>query len=564
MPLTGPEIVKWYEKARSDRHNFDERWERMAPFIAPSRVGITTKYYPGDKQTRGVYDSTSMLAAEMMAHFMAGNIINPGQRWMDFEMRDPLARDSDEVREWLEECRDITLRRQSASLFYAEGPESLIDYGGFGTGCLLGEEAPQPINRVIRGFRGFHWEASKIGRFVIEEGTDGRVDTLGREFNMTARQIRDRWGQSGKLPTNVAQAIQVGKMDEPFCVIQKICPRPLAEQGAGAQGMPWASYWVEQKSKEMIFVSGYRVFPAAVPRYHKTPDEVYGRGRGDLAFPDTWTLNTAKRMGFEDWALKIRPPLFVRHDSVIGSLQLVPAGPTSINTHGARIQDVMMPYQTGSNPQLDQIKEEELRRSIREIFFIDAIRQMLQFEERSNTRQTREEFLRKLEILFRLLGPVYGRLEFEWLNRIVDISFELQLAAGGFPPPPRVVEDTDGQIDVTFHNPIARAQRSGDAEAMTQVIADTAPLSERYPQMYDRIDPDKYMLGVMSLRGAPAKWTRSDEEIAEVRQARQEKEEQEARLANLEQVAGAAGKLAPAARAMQTMGGEVPMKGAIQ
>lgn len=550
MAADGKAIVKRYEQMKADRHTYDERWERMAPYIAPSRVGITTRYYPGDKQTRGVYDSTTMMAAETMANFMAGNIFNPSQQWFGLEMLDPAVRESDRVREWLEEVRTVTMRRLAASMYYAEAPEMLIDYGGFGTGFLMIEEAPQPINRTIRGFRGFHVEAVKTGRFVIQDGTDGRVDTAYREFDLTARIIQARWKQ-GRMPDNVKAALASGNLDKPFCVIHCIAPRPMNEQTAGAQGMPWSSAWVEKESKEVIFESGYQTFPGAVPRYHRTPGEVFGRGRGDLAFPDTWTLNTAKRMGLEDWNLKIRPPLFMRHDSVIGSLQLVPAGPTSINTHGASIKDVIMPYQTGSHPEVSQIKEEELRRSIREIFFVDAIRQLMQFEDKSNTRTTREEFVRKLEILFRLLGPVYGRLEWEGLNRIIDVTFDLQMRAGALPPPPDEVFNSDGQIDVVFQNPISRAQRSGDAEALLLAVNDLAPLSERYPEMFDHIDPDKTALGVLGLRAVPARWTRDEGQVAEVRAVRAQEQQKDTQIARMEQMATAVGKLGPAAKIAQ-------------
>jgi hypothetical protein len=314
---------------------------------------------------------------------------------------------------------------------------------------------------------------------------------------------------------------------------------------------------VELESKHVVFESGYRTFPAAVPRYQKTPGEVHGRGRGDIVFPDTWTLNTAKRMGLEDWALKIRPPLFTKHDSVIGTLKLVPGGPTSINTHGGRIQDAVMPYDTGSNPQVSQIKEEELRRSIREVFFVDAIRQLMQFEDKSNTRTTREEFVRKLEVLYRLLGPVYGRLEWEGLHRIVDISFDIQLSAGAFPPPPPEVMDSDGQIDITFQNPIARAQRSGDAEALTLAVGDLAPLAEMFPQIFDRLDPDRMADGIFDIRGVPAKWLRDDQEIGALRAERAQLAQRENALMEMEQMAGAAGKAAPLLKALP--GGKMPM-----
>ena len=552
MPADGSVIVHRYQKRKGERANFDERWERMAPFIAPSRVGIQGAFTPGVKQTGGVYDSTTMLAAETLAMFIAGHIINPSQRWFGYEMRD--APTSDSIREYLEELRDVTLKRLGASLFYAEGPESLIDYGGFGTGFLLTEEAPQPVNRTIRGFRGFHFQAVKTGRFTIEEGFDGLVDTADREFELSARIINEQWGaRPGALPENIQNALRERQFDKKFKIIHSIFPRPRSDQGAGAKGMPWASAWVELDSKHLIHEGGYRIFPGAVPRYHKTPSEVYGRGRGDLAFPDTSTLNTAKKMGLEDWALKIRPPVLGRSDSVVGTLRLVPAGFTSINTHGQRIQDSMMPYQTGSSPEVSHLNEEELRKSIREIFYVDAIRQLLQVEK---SEMTAFEFAKKIELLFRLLGPVYGRLEWEYLHRVIDITFDLQMGAGAFPPPPPEIFETNGQIDIVFQNPIAKAQRAGDAEALLMSVQDLTPLFQAgFTQVFDRLDPDKTADGIFNLRGVPALWQRNDKELAAKRQADAERAQIENQLADAEQAAGAAGKAAPMLKMMPQFAG---------
>ena len=546
MPANGPDIVKRNECLKNERFNYDDRWEAMAPFIAPSRKGIITRFTPGEKQTQGVYDSTSMMAAELMAHFMAGHIINPAQQWATMKMRQPQFNEVDEVREWLEETRDRMLRRFASSSFYAEGPESLIDYGGFGTGALLTEEMPQPSNGVIQGFRGFFFKAQRTGRYVIAEGPSGLVDTLYSENQLTARSAKDQWGED-KLPGNVKKALAEQQMDRQFTFIHAIQPRAKVELGPGALGMPWMSAWVEKESKHLVKESGYRIFPWAVYRYHKTPGEVYGRGRGELAWPDTWTLNTAKRMGLEDLALKIKPPVLMAHDSVIGTLRLVPAGPTSVNTHGRPIKDVIMPYETGSHPEISMIKEEELRKSIRQIFFVEQILALMEIQK---TEMTAFEFARKIELLFRLLGPVYGRLEWEWLMQMWDVAFDVMLEAGEFSPPPDVLFDSNGEIDVEFQNPIAKAQRVTDVEAITLALNDLAPMAQVYPEIWDGIDPDELRNFVAQTRGVPAKVLRNEQEIVAFRQARQERAEQDIALAQAREVADVAKGVAPIVKAV--------------
>lgn len=549
----GREVVARYDKLDREAQTHKERWERMAPHIAPSRVGIVTKYVDGEKLNRNIYDSTTLMAAELMSMFIAGHIINPSQRWLSYKMRDLRLAKDDESKEWLEECRDISLKNTANSMFFAEGPETIVDCTGFGTGFMLIEEVPQ-THVTKRGFRGFKFTAEKTGRFLIQEGPDGRVDTAFRTFDLSARVIRTQWPDAN-LPENITKALESGEGDRPFRIIHYIGPRAKSTQGSGygSKGMPWESCWVEYNSKEIIHEGGYRVFPVAAPRYSKTPGEVFGRGRGDIAFSDAWTLNTAKKMSLEDWALKIRPPILHASDSVIGTLKLVPGGPTSINTGNRPISEVIQPFQTGSRPDINNINEENLRQSIRNIFYAEQILGLMEIHK---SEMTAVEYLRKLELLFRLLGPVYGRLEWEWLHTSADIMFDVQYYAGAFPPPPPSVMESNGIIDVEFQNPLARAQKSADADALALVTNDIAPYAQAHPEVLDWLDLDEAVPGVMDIRGLPALWTRSKKQVQQIRAARQKQDETDLELERAGQVAEAAGKAAPALAVLQ--GGKQP------
>ena len=546
----GKAIVTRFERLWQDSATHFQLCDEMAPFIAPSRVGILSPRAPGTKQNREVFDSTSLMSAELLAMFIASYAMNPAQQWGSHRMKNPAFREDDAINEWLDDCRDRMLGLFADSLFYAEAPESLIDWCGFGTNFLLGEELPTGTVRApARGFRGMRYEAKRTGRFVIADGPDGLVDTAMEEHRVTADVMQRRWGPAA-MPENVRKALAAGDRDKPFTIIHAVYPRtePDTRYAAGNRRMPWASCWVEKDSKALVHESGYRTFPGAVSRYHRTPGEVWGRGRGHLAFPDTWTLNTAKRMGLEDFALKIRPPMLMRHDAVIGTLRLVPGGPTTVNTHGASIRDVIGPLETGSRPEVSQIKEEELRKSIRQIFFVD---QILALMEVNKSEMTAFEFAKKLELLFRLLGPVYGRTEREFLAQVWENQWEQALAANVFAPPPASIFETDGEIQTVFENPIAKAQRAADVDAIALATQDLLPLAQVFPQIWDNYDPDEIVTLVNRTRGVPAKATRSRQERQAFRDARLQQEQQEAALAQAGQIAEAGKNVAPLLTALQ-------------
>jgi hypothetical protein len=554
MPADPTQICARLDRLKAAASTHFKVCDEMAKYIAPSRVGITSTRAVGDKQTRDVFDSTSTMAAELMAQFVASYTINPSQQWGTMKKKHPRQRSQDAINEWLEECRDRMFQQWSNSMFYAEGVEAKIDWCGFGTGFLFREERPQPVNQTLTGFRGFRYEAKKTGRFWIADGPNGLVDTVFEESEVSVRVLKDRWGEQA-LSQKVKNLLKENKLDEAVCVIHAIYPRPLNDQQytAGAKKMPWASCWVEKDTKHLIAESGYRSFPGSVFRYSRTPGEVFGRGRGHIAFPDTWTLNTTKRMGLEDFALKIRPPVLHRHDSVIGTLRLTPGGPTSINTHGGPIGDSIMPFQTGSSPEVASLKEEELRKSIRQIFYVD---QILMLMEVSKSEMTAFEFAKKMELLFRIMGPVYGRVQHEFLQQEWDGVFDEMLAAGEFSPPPQEIYETDGMIDTIFENPLARAQRTGDVEAITLAVQDMLPLAQVDPSAWDRIDMDKTVAKIFSVRGVPAICERTEEEVQAIREARQQSQEQEQQLAEAGQIAEAAGKAAPMLTALQGGNGQ--------
>ncbi len=550
MPIDGKAAVKRYDDLRNAAGNHFQLCEQMAKFIAPSRVGIVNKYSPGQQQNRGVFDSTSLMSAELMAQFIASYTMNPAQQWGSMRMRNPAFRDDDEVNEWLDETRDRMLGMFSGSMFYAEAPESMVDWVGFGTNFLLAEELPFGTARAPKnGFRGQRFEAVKTGRFVIADGPDGMVDTVGREWELTADVMARRWGKAA-LPDKAKKALEEGKPDTPFCVIHMVQPRSFSDRefAAGNKKMPWASVWVEKDSKQVVSESGYRTFPGAVARYQRTPGEAFGRGRGHLAFPDTWSLNELKRMSLEDFSFKVKPPVLVAHDSVFGTLRLVPGAPTTINTHGMPIESRIRPFETGSRPEITNMKEEELRKSIRQIFFVD---QILALMEVNKSEMTAFEFAKKLELLFRLLGPVYGRTEREFLAQVWDNAFDAGLSGGLFSPPPQAIFETDGEIETVFENPIAKAQRAADVESIGLAIQDVTPWLAMFPQIKDRYDPDEIVTIVNRTRGVPAKAVRSVAQAQRFRDARMQQEQAEQSMAEAGQIAEAGKNVAPLLTALQ-------------
>lgn len=555
----GKRVVERHTKLRSQLNNFLPRWELIAKYFAPTRFGVMQ----GNAITVGaniigdVFDSTGPYAADLFGNFLSGKIINPSEKWCGITAEDPIAQKDDEVREWCEESRDRLLADYAKSNFYTAGTETIKDYGVFANGSMFGGERPYlPTDLPRFGYRGSHYITHPIGRYVIGENAAGEVDTQIVEFKMTARAAIQSWPKGDFSPALLAAA--KSDQDQEFDFLYAVMPRDNSERFGqyGNKKMPYSACYVEKDSQKVFEESGFEVFPFTNGRYGKRWGEFYGRGFGELCLHDAQTLNLAKRMGLEDWALKIRPPILAKK-GITGTMRIKPAGLTILDTKEP-LQNAIMPWQSGSHPEVSQIKEEELRQSILQGFYVDKVIKLMEIE---NLRDmTATAYIQTLNLLFGLLGPVYTGLESGWLRPRVEADVFRLYRNGVFSRPPDMLLETGGNIRIDFQNPLARAQKMGELEAMDQALTRLRPLADAemalkgYSESFDWLDIDAWAQKVFEVTGTPATLVKSMKQVQEIRQARTEQQQQQMAQQQMAMMGETAGKAAPALKLLQ--GGE--------
>jgi hypothetical protein len=554
--MDGKQLIREYENGRAARANFERRWDFMAPYLSPSRVGILSKRSVGVDQMEGIYDATSIGAADLLAKFICGHTINPGQSWGKVRPQKEPGAERDDEEDWADETSDRVLKALGNSNFYAEAPEMANDYVALGTGCLYGDERKEyrsDYEERRRGFRGLRFCADKTGRFTIFEDAEGRVDKNYRETQYSARAAGDKFGLE-RLSDKLKQLYGTEKQEELFTFIHCVRPRDKALRGReGAKGYSWASYWIEKETQQIVSEGGYKWYPFNNPRWEKTPGEIYGRGPGDRAFPDTRTLNKIKELELQDLALKVRPAFLQANDAVVGPVRLRPAGPTVVKIRGNQsVRDVIAPWETGSKPEVTQLKEEQLRQAIERLFFVDLLRKLMETEK---SEMTAYEYAEKLRLLYQLLGSVYGRWESEFLAPTFENTLNLMWDAGALSDPPDSLLLRSGTLLVEFTSPLALAQKSQDIDAIRLTFADLAGLALNDPQklidLIDNYDQDKAARIVGKLRGMPESVIRSEMERDKIRRARTDSRLQDEKLQQMLQLSEASKNAAPFLKAVQ-------------
>jgi hypothetical protein len=513
---------------RKDRHAYLEterwpalsRWMEHADYAMPGKANLAGRYAPYQKMTQKLFDGTAIHANEILASTMAGALTNRTMRWFTIKFRNPRLNDLKVAAEWADECTEDLYYALADSNFYSEIHENYLDLGAFATASLLADAGSSP--------GALRFTAVNVGDYCAAEDHMRRVNTIYRKLSMSAAQIVDRW-RKGKVSAEVRRVAESSEKDKKFDVLHVVEPREGGRQGRGqlAIDMPYACYYFELESLQLLEESGYQEWPIPTTRWRKAAGETYGRGPTDTALPDIKTLNKVVEEKLMAAPLSMRPPLIVPEQGVIGKVRLTPAAINVVRTAlpggGAHFNPPIRPLLMGSDFKVPELLEDRLEQKIYRVYYYDLFTLP-----DSGPQMTAREVTIRDERNQRALGPTVGRLEDELFNPLIKRIFGIRFRAGMLPKPPpevvRAIQEGGGQIDIEYQGPLARAQRSGDSMAIERWASlwIDAAVKMQDPTVLDVANFDEMGWVTADTSGVPSKVMRSKDEVEQIRKGRAE------------------------------------------
>ncbi|MEN6537930.1 MAG: portal protein [Bryobacteraceae bacterium] len=550
---TVTDLIARYDYLVSRRNNYEGQIADCAKFIRPLRNNFNlTTSSEGMPVASDVTDSTALDANKKLGSRMAGTICSQQIRWLGVRLRDDRINELDSVRKWWDavELQMLLALRQSA--FYAEINETLTDLPGLGTGGIFIDAMPAKPNRP---FTGLTCRAVGVGEFAIDEGADGMVDEVWREFILSARAANDRW--PGKLSERTMKFAE-NKPGTPISILHGVFPResPPEDKFDRATGvpiprspseMPYVSVYIEKEAKQIITEGGFEEMPYAIGRWSRPAGDIYGWGIGHDALPYVKTLNLSQEMFLKQFAIAIQPPLIERHNSVFGAVKLLPGA-----RNKARTTEDIKEFITAARFDVTGVGIKELRDAVRAMWFDD------QLSLRESSRMTTVEVYARLELMQQLLGPNVGRIMYEVFNRAIERIFGIMLRGRAFPPaPPELIEYTmaQGQWDVEYQSPLARAQRTPELTAIDRVMQVIATMAPVFPEVRFAVKAMDTIRHAAQVAGMPAALMNTPEEAEALRQSDAQQQAINQEIARAAAVAQGVGQAAPMVKALTPQNG---------
>ena len=494
----------------TERQNFKIEWQEQADFVLPRKNNVTIKQTKGARRTERLQESTGPHSAGLLAATLQGSLTSNSVFWFNIRLKDKELNENEEVKEWLDDSTRRMYQAINDSNFRIEIHEMFTDVVVFGTACLLTERARLTSENILN-FRSYF-----VGDdFLIREDVQGYVDTVIRRVLFAPRQAEQLFGD--KAGKSVARAIKDGSNKElPFLhVTMPIREYQKTRNGFANDEWEYTDIYVSMEDEIITKKSGYFEFPYIVPRWSKASGEMYGRGPTNTAMPDIRTLNAATAYMRQAWAKDIKPSRLVPEglgvdiDDVPGTNIPVPAHLIEAIKKGALTSEARW--------EVSVEEREQLRTAIKECYFTDQI----QLQKQAQMTATESSII--FELMQRLLGPVFGRLETQ-LAPMVERAWGIMFRAGEFLPIPEAIED-GGALDIEYVGPLARSQRMSEVNALRQWLESLVQIASINPEVVDVPDFDEIARDSARVLNVNERYVKSTDRVKEIRDDRERNEE---------------------------------------
>ncbi|MGM9580046.1 MAG: portal protein [Anaerovibrio sp.] len=536
---------KYKSKVRQmeeNRQDYLKRWKAIRDYQLPyigcfDDTADTTDY--ARRRDTNIYHSVAWQANQSFAAGVMSGLTPPSRQWFRLIWSNDTMKNHPEAGELLDKRMNILQDVLLKSNFYNAIHSSYLELA-FG-------QAPLAIFQDAD--TGVHFVPFTIGTYMMENGPDGIVDTFCTKYEMTARQLADKFG-ADRLPSSIRAELENGGVKTKHKLWWLVEPNRFHDRNKEVMDkyhMKYLSlYWLEEGEKDFLDIGGFQEWPIPVARYLVTGNETYGKGPGWFAEGDSKGLQKLEKDDIIAVELGIKPPMAASATTAKQGINLTPGSYTVVE----RNEPVTPLFNVNVNLQHLQEKILDLQDRIKRAYSADLFMMLERLEDKDMTAQ---EVLQRKQEQLQQLGPVVQRLQFEFLRKIIERVYNILDRAGILPQP----EDeelalalSNEEVTIEYISPLAQAQKMAGMTNIEQAIAFAGQLAQFDQSVLDKVDFAKTIDSYFDMVGAPASIKRTEEEYEAIQQQKAQamaEEKQQAQMAQAVQMA------APAAQAAKNI-----------
>ena len=514
MAINAKDICERYSALKSKRDGYWlSVWREVRKFCMPTYSDYLTE---GGLRGHNIFNTTAIEARARLAAGMFNWMAPPDKRWFELVPQDDELAKDEEIKDYFGEVT----RAVSIALANSNWASVLIQALN---NLACGLDAVIYCEDAGWGFRNIlNFKSFPIETVCYSENAEGRVDTLFREMDLTARQLVQEFGEEN-LPERIRNgAADEKKKDEKHKILHAVFPRSdRMEDCLDAKNMPFADVYIDLESKTIIYESGFEEYPFAVCHFEKSDNETYGRGPGMNMLP---TIKMANRMS---------QAYIIGREHQSDPSYLVPDG-SLISKDFNKDPGSVIPYKpdiSGNKPEMlpNNVNLGTLFEDIKAIdekikygFFWDIFDPLGDLK---SITATEAEIRNEGKMI--PFAPIAGNLHSDLFRVIIHRVYGICMRRGMLPePPPRLAENPDYKVE--FVSKIALSIKKLETLGWLQTEASLANLAAVKPDVIDNFDTDEIVRNMALANGCAPGWLVSEKERDDARAARAEAAQQQA------------------------------------
>ena len=535
--MENEEIFKRFELLKRNRGVWESHWEEIAERILPRAAEFTGQRTEGDKRTAKLYDATAALALERFAAAVESLLTPRGARWHTMRTNNPYLNRDDDVKLYFDQVEHVmfTHRYSPKANFASQVHEGYMSLGAFGTSGLFVDEGLA---------RGASYRAIHLADMYIAENQHGMIDTVFRQFEVTAR-VALKMFPGGDFSDDLLKAAKE-KPDDKFKILHVVMPRVDRDPTRpDRKNAAFFSGYFECKAKNLIEEGGFSTFPYIVSRYNTGPRETFGRSPAMTILPDIKMINEMSKTVIRAGQKVVDPPLLIADEGVMFPIN-TNAGAATFARMDGRTQPPVQPLFTGARVDIGLDMMEQRRKVINDAFLVTLFQILVE-----TPTMTATEVLQRAQEKGALLAPTIGRQQTEMLGPLIEREFDILDKQGLMPPVPDVLVEAGGEYEVEYVSPLSRAMKAEEGVGILRTLEMVQPIAAVDPGVMDNFDTDEITRTLADTNGAPQRIMRNEDDIAQIREQRGQAQQMQALVENAGPAADAAKTVSEIAAAGQ-------------
>lgn len=499
---------------KNERSSWEPDWREVSSFVDPYGTRFPNeKVNDGKRKDQKILNNTATLSLRNLRSGLMGGLTNPAQPWFSLSLSDASKTRPTQVKAWLEECTDVMRAVFAQSNAYGALHTAYGQLGAYGVAAVLVDESEDPAKPPIR------LTPFPVGQFYLATNSEGRVDCCYREFDMTVRQLAERFGLEN-LRDCTKRLYEQKSFDKWIKVIHVIEPRKERDpEGKTTKDMPFASVYFEKGAGEGEYLheSGYKEFPVLCPRWDAIGEDVYGRAPAMISIGDIKALQTMEMRKAEAEAKLVNPPMVLVGEIIGQRVGLSPGYvnrvPTSAGESGFKpVYEI--------NPRLQELIADiqGVENRIKRAFFEDLFLMVSQLD---NVRTATEIVERKAEKLL-MLGPVIQSLEQELLDPLIKRTFRILYEQGRFDKAPPGLDLSESTLTVAYESPLAASQKAQSVGHIEAFMNLAGPIVSASQEAFMRVNFEELIKELAYKTGVTVNAVRDDEEVQRLKEQQAE------------------------------------------